>query len=143
MKILGYTVTSMKRVIYYWGPVLLWMTIIFYFSSRGKTVVTDSYVLSFVFFKTLHLIEYASLYLLYYRAMRNTAGIDTRNIALISLGLVVIYAASDEFHQSLIPSREGRVRDVIIDTIGGGIGWILSAHVIPALPKKLRLLAGW
>jgi VanZ family protein len=133
----------MKRMLFMWGPVIAWMSVIFYFSSRGKTPVTDSYVISFLFFKTLHLIEYSCLYVLLYRAMRNTTELRKRNIAVLALGVVVLYASSDELHQFLVPTREGRVRDVIIDTIGGGIGWILSAHVIPALPKKLRALAGW
>lgn len=30
----------------------------------------------------------------------------------------VLYAASDEIHQLFTPTREGRMRDVIIDTAG-------------------------
>ena len=29
--------------------------------------------------------------------------------------LAAFYAATDEFHQSFVPSREGRVHDVVID----------------------------
>ena len=32
------------------------------------------------------------------------------------LALVALYAASDEFHQTFVPSRQGCVRDVLLDT---------------------------
>jgi len=34
----------------------------------------------------------------------------------------MFYAASDEFHQTFVPSREGCVRDVMIDTSGALAG---------------------
>lgn len=36
----------------------------------------------------------------------------------VSAGLAVLYAASDEFHQTLVPGRNGRLSDVIIDSVG-------------------------
>jgi VanZ family protein len=44
---------------------------------------------------------------------------------LWTLGLIVVYAASDEFHQSLVPNRQGTVADVVIDTVGACIGLAL------------------
>ncbi len=43
--------------------------------------------------------------------------------AALALGVCVLYAASDEWHQSFIPSRQGCARDVLIDTAGalGGL----------------------
>ena len=38
--------------------------------------------------------------------------------------VVIVYAASDEIHQLFVPSREGTLRDVIIDTIGGTCGLV-------------------
>jgi VanZ family protein len=42
---------------------------------------------------------------------------------------VILYASSDEFHQLFVPTREGRVTDVMIDTVGGTLGllalWVL------------------
>ena len=32
--------------------------------------------------------------------------------------LAVLYAATDEFHQTFVPSREGCIRDVAIDSCG-------------------------
>ena len=39
--------------------------------------------------------------------------------ALIASAIIgVLYAISDEYHQTFVPLRDGRVRDVVIDSIG-------------------------
>lgn len=38
-----------------------------------------------------------------------------------ALGITVLYAASDEFHQLFVPGRAGRISDVCIDSIGVAI----------------------
>ena len=38
-----------------------------------------------------------------------------------ALWVAVLYAATDEFHQTFVPSREGCVRDVLIDSCGAVI----------------------
>ena len=42
--------------------------------------------------------------------------------ARLALLLVALYAATDEFHQLFVPSREAAVHDVLLDTLGGAIG---------------------
>lgn len=91
-------------------PAISWMVLIFFFSSRPGTSVADSQVLNFIFFKSLHLIEYGILFILIYR-------VTEKNVKL-SLVLTIIYAISDEIHQLFVPTREGRLRDVFIDSLG-------------------------
>jgi VanZ family protein len=43
-----------------------------------------------------------------------------------SLVLSVLYAVSDEYHQTYIQGRSGEIRDVIIDSVGAIIGILLS-----------------
>ena len=43
-----------------------------------------------------------------------------------SLVISVLYAVSDEYHQTYIRGRSGEIRDVIIDTLGAIIGILLS-----------------
>jgi len=38
--------------------------------------------------------------------------------ALATLAIAVTYAGLDEWHQSFVPMREARLRDVLIDTFG-------------------------
>lgn len=45
------------------------------------------------------------------------------------VGFVILYAISDEYHQSFIPGRGASFRDVCIDTLGG-ISGVLVVKVI-------------
>lgn len=121
-----------------WGPVFVWMVIIFILSSRQRLSVSHEYVLNFIFFKTLHLLEYGALYLLCVRAsnmLKKTGGWGVYQRAFI---ITILYAASDELHQTLVPTREGTVRDVIIDAIGASIIWYFLSMQLPKAPKKLK-----
>jgi VanZ family protein len=130
----------MKKFIRFWLPVILYMAAIFIASSRQKVALTDSYTISFIIFKGIHIIEYALFYIISYRAFRNTVSkkIYAHIYAFI---FIVLYAAIDEIHQSFVPTREGKFRDVIIDAIGGGLGWILLIQFLPKAPKRLKNLA--
>lgn len=70
-----------------------------------------------------HVSEYGVLTLLVWRARRLArpqpapSGWDARS-AVAAGWLAVLYAATDEFHQTFVPSREGCVRDVAIDSCG-------------------------
>lgn len=79
--------------------------------------------------KCAHLTEFAVLALLLWRALRQPVKNDPRpwrwpEARLVLLG-VMLYAASDEFHQSFVPTRDARILDVLIDTSGGALGLLL------------------
>jgi VanZ family protein len=91
-----------------------------------------------VFFvrKLAHMTEFAVLALLLWRAMarhklmENAAPADARPtlseawswpLAGQVLTLVVLYAASDEFHQRFVPTRQASVLDVLIDASGAAL----------------------
>ena len=43
--------------------------------------------------------------------------------ALVALfGLAALYAVTDEFHQTFVPSRQGQIVDVFIDSLGAALG---------------------
>lgn len=73
--------------------------------------------------KAAHLSEYAVLGLLVWRLLARPAANPTRQWrwpdAQRSLLLVLLYAASDEFHQRFVPTRQASVWDVLLDTVGG------------------------
>lgn len=102
--------------------------------------------------KCAHLAEYAVLALLFWRALRRPVRRDPRpwswREAGFSVLLVALYATTDEFHQSFVPSRYGSATDVLIDTVGA-IGGILVLRAFwqwrhsrksspPAPPGSLR-----
>ena len=100
-----------------WGPVLLQMGLIFFFSAQPK----DSPMLeSFPTPPGLgHFIGYAILGLLLYRAFNGGLGNDlgwSRSAAFKTLLVGAAYAVSDEVHQLFVPGRECSVADLAIDT---------------------------
>lgn len=123
----------------YWLPVFLWMGIIFFLSSRHSVSVSEEYFINFLFFKSLHLIEYAVLYTLMLRAAyRNSSERQKKSAYLRAYIITVLYAATDELHQAFVPSRTPKPRDVIIDAIGAGIVWYYLSVQLPRAPKLLK-----
>lgn len=111
---------QIKNILFYWFPPIIWMSIIFFLSSRPTAPVSEDYSLNFMFYKTIHLIVYAFLYFLLFRLfyfLENKKKPSTRTF-IIPMIIAIAYGASDEYHQTLVPTREGRLRDVFIDTLG-------------------------
>jgi VanZ family protein len=141
-------VSAFRVFIKYWLPVALWMSLIFYAStdamSSGNTSRIIGPVLRFIFpeisdeaigmvqlvaRKSAHATEYAVLALLVWRARRQPARGDHRpwcwRTARFAFLVALMYAASDEFHQTFVPSRMGQVTDVAFDAAGAAAGLLL------------------
>jgi VanZ family protein len=71
-----------------------------------------------------HLTEYAILAMLLWRALRSGTGWQMKMsiLFLIAALACAIFAASDEFHQSFVPSRTSSPVDVMIDICGALVG---------------------
>lgn len=131
-------------IIRFYTPPILWAGFIFILSSHQHVTVSRNYWFDFTLFKTLHMIEYGTLFILIYRAIFNTTSLPKMKIGIIALLFTILYAISDEIHQLFIPTREGKVRDVIFDTIGALFAWYFLWKLLPNLPQKLKDLAkGW
>lgn len=109
---------------------LLWMSLIFLLSSRQRISVSEQYWANFLVFKLLHVIEYAVLTFLYLQAIyKNIPVISLRRATLFALIFALCYGISDEIHQTFVPTREGTVRDVLIDSIGiVSVYWFASRY---------------
>ena len=114
-----------KQRIYFWGPVFFWCLIIFAFSSLPTLPKVGFIWWDFVLKKSAHMIEYGILFFLVWRAMSKSFGqkISKIKIFWISLIFCIIYAASDEYHQSFVTGRSSRVFDVGFDTLGMFLSW--------------------
>jgi len=123
------------RFLSYWLPPLLWMAIIFYLSSRSRISISPTYIVNFIFFKTLHVLEYAFLYFLWFRVFNNLNKKSTSRWFFPFI-IAVLFAISDELHQSIVPTRQSTIRDMFIDT--GGI--IIMFIYIKYYYKKLKKL---
>ena len=74
-----------------------------------------------------HLTEYAILAALLWRALRGGTRWQMK-MSILFVGTWVVcalFAASDEFHQSFVPSRTASPRDVVIDVTGALIGLVI------------------
>lgn len=106
---------SLKR----WGPSLLLMAIIFILSSQSDIPGPPDPLLDRILKKSAHAIGYGMLAISYAWAL---AGSGVRRVVSLALCLTILYAISDEWHQTFVPNRFGSPLDVLIDTVGASIG---------------------
>jgi VanZ family protein len=95
------------------------MGVIFYLSAQPAGGHHAWWVI--VFRKLGHITGYALLTGAWWWALRGVA----RRPLLWAVGISLLYACSDEFHQTFVRGREGTPRDVAIDAIGMGIAALL------------------
>lgn len=109
-----------KEVIFRWMPVAMVMAIIFWWSAQSDLPGAAGGIVwwDFLLKKTAHLSEYACLFYVWQRALNWQKSEDSRTYWL-SFVLVILYAISDEIHQSFTPGRHPQLRDVGFDSLGG------------------------
>jgi VanZ family protein len=134
----------LRRFIFYWLPLLLWMGVIFGASTNlGSPRNTSRFIVPFLLWlnphmswqtieqvhhcvrKTAHAVEYAMLGFLIWRVVHTAAALASYRPAWhfgLALLLAALYAATDETHQIFVPGRNASVRDVFLDTCGAGLG---------------------
>jgi len=84
--------------------------------------------------KGWHMTEYAVLVSLMVVALRRRNIGSRFGRVWLAFAFAAVFAASDEWHQSFVPGRDGCVRDVLIDT--GGT--LLAALCWAALSRRGR-----
>ena len=102
----------------YWTPTIIWMLVIFGFSARPVFHASVIDWQDFFIKKTAHFVEYFILALLMYFSFRRTTSLSRSFCLLYTIIITIMYAVTDEFHQTFVPGREGRFRDVLIDSSG-------------------------
>ncbi|MFT3784421.1 MAG: VanZ family protein [Nibricoccus sp.] len=145
----------------YWLPVALWMVVIFFMSTdfgsaehssrlieplvrwiKPDVTVDQLGVVHFIVRKLGHLSEYAVLALLTLRAFTHTLRAPLNRCCWQTAGLtllvIVPYAATDEWHQTLVPGRTPAVGDVMIDATGGLLALVVALSWSYFLPSRIR-----
>lgn len=131
-------VLKVKKFLNLWLPPILWMGIIFFFSSLHTIKTSKFYWQDFIIKKTAHFVEYAFLSFLYFRGFYGSK-FSSKKSAFLSVLISFLYAISDEYHQSFTPGREPRIRDIVIDVIGASFAvYFVVKHKnkIPAFLKR-------
>lgn len=127
-----------------WGFIFIWMGVIFYLSHQPADAsnqlsggITEWIVrsieivipftikigfLHIIIRKAAHFTAYFILGLLLMMAVQAPSILKRTAISLV---IAIIYAMSDEFHQTFIPGRSGMFTDVLIDSAGALTGIIL------------------
>ncbi len=111
------------------------MGLIFYGSSWQKPTTSGDYWLSFIFFKSLHIIEYGILFLLWRFALYSKS-----YSIKVAIAISIFYGITDEFHQTLVPTREGKIRDILIDALGVVIFWRFALNKAESFVAKNKFL---
>lgn len=103
-------------LIKYWGPVLLYCSIIVYLSSLSYPSQHLPSFFSALSDKLVHGVEYGILGILLYRALRHT----TRTVQTIGVAIfcAAAFGISDELHQWYVPHRHADLWDVVADVSG-------------------------
>ena len=91
--------------------------------TRGRAVKIDTDAVQFFVRKAAHMLEYAVLFLLYRRALALSGA---RHPGIAALLLCSAYASTDEFHQRFVDDRGASPVDVLIDTAGAALAWLLT-----------------
>jgi len=120
-----------------WLPPFLWMGMIFFMSSRQGFSISPDHTVNFLSFKSLHVLEYAILFFLVHRAVKYGSSFTSPRIGLTTFVVVVLYAISDELHQTVVPTREGTIRDVVIDGVGATFAWMFVQYIPQRFPEKI------
>lgn len=121
-------------------PLLRWL-------SRDTLSPPGIEEVHFLIRKAGHLTEYAVLCILYWWALAPPKTAEppapprfSPRRAALAIGLAMVFAATDEFHQSFVPSRGASVEDVLIDTVGAALGLLalLATHQVIRSFRPLR-----
>jgi VanZ family protein len=120
-----------------WGPVLLWIMLIFAASSlssdaiestgAGKASRSAPAVVNQV---SAHLIEFGVLAALLFRALALQSTHAVLRLWLVVVAATTVYGATDEFHQAFVPGRYPSWLDVEYDAVGAitgssvALGWV-------------------
>ncbi len=101
-----------------WVPVALYLILIFVLSAQSNPPVPQE-----MSDKHLHALGYCGLAVLASRALEGglRKGVGLKSAAA-AVAIAVIYAASDEWHQSFVPGRSADIRDWYADGMGAVAG---------------------
>lgn len=110
------------------GPPLALMAVIFALSAQPD-LNSGLGGWDTVLRKLAHMVEFGLLWFLWWRAFSYRAPMPAALIALA-------YAASDEFHQTLVPDRTGSPWDWAIDAAGVGVAGLAVVMWFRLAPSR-------
>ncbi|MBI4051858.1 MAG: VanZ family protein [Elusimicrobia bacterium] len=104
-----------------WVPVVIWAGAIFYFSSIPN-LSTGWGIYDLILRKGAHMTEYFILAALLGRAFRGSGVSIYPRCFWAAFLVAILYAFSDEYHQSFVVGRGSSGWDVCFDSLGACLG---------------------
>ena len=152
----------------YWLPPVAWMAVVLGLSSEAASAEqTSRFLLPFLRWLLPgaapeqiaalhgltriagHVVEYAILALLWFRAFRRGRGLGPRASAWLALAPSLAWAVVDEWHQSGLRARTGSALDVALDAAGAvgalgvaRLGWRVALDGAATLGLWVAALGG-
>lgn len=108
-----------------WLPSLVMMALIFGFSSLPASALPHLGALDVLVKKGGHALGYGLLGLAYFYALPPRLTYGYRWV--LALLMAVLFALSDEYHQSFVEGRNSTITDVLIDAAGASLALIIGA----------------
>ncbi|KKP78201.1 MAG: hypothetical protein A2271_04335 [Candidatus Moranbacteria bacterium RIFOXYA12_FULL_35_19] len=125
-----------KVFLKYYLPVIVWMGAIFYLSSIPGLQYSKSAVEEIILRKGAHFLEFSVLFFLLWRIFFSAHKLKMKKAYWLALFLAIFFGASDEFHQSLVLGRAGKLIDVIFDSVS----IVFSAEIIwISVSRKIKI----
>jgi VanZ family protein len=112
------------------GPPLIVMVVIFALSAQPD-LNSGLGLIDHIGRKVVHMAEYGLLFVLCLRALRWRA-------PLAAAAITIAYSATDEFHQTFVHGRVGTPVDVLIDSAGVLVAYL----IVRALAQRRAVAAG-
>jgi len=140
-------------LVWYWLPLLVYAMAILgissisapeeqfgaFLNSVTPLFPADGKIFKMINDKFYHVVEYALLAVLVYRAVRYSwKGPSEVTVGLLTCGAVILFGCTDELYQLLTPLRYSNVWDLTADALGGVMGVSLWQGAL-SIPK-IRLL---
>lgn len=126
----------MKRLLIRWGPAVCVMITIFLFSSQPKGTLPDFGGADFGVKKFSHAFIYALLAVMMLWGIRGNERVAWQHL-VGAFVLTVLYAVTDEYHQTYVAGRDGQLFDVGVDAVGATIGLVIRLWLWPPLAARL------
>lgn len=127
--------TQVRAGLARWAPVIVYMAIIFYASSQASFPKA----VELVWDKARHAGGFAVLAILWLWGLTDRFRRPlTGRVALAAWLLTTVYGASDEWHQSFVPTRQMDAADLLADTLGAALA-MAGALVTSARWRSDRL----
>jgi VanZ family protein len=133
----GYMLNNKAKIIlFYWFPVFAWCALIYHLSSLPSLRSDFPDAWDTLFRKLAHITEFTVLTFLFFRA--SAVHFSKKHSIFYAVLFTLVFAFTDEYHQSFVYGRNGNLFDIIIDSLGIFLAFYLIDRKSSAGNRKIN-----